>query len=166
MYDFFFFCACVCVCGGSRQELERLFKGMPAVFTGMLSGEELSRAYASADVFVMPSESETLGQVVLESMSSAVPVVAARAGGIPDIIPADEEGRTGFLFSPGDLDDCLAKVKRLLSEPDLREAMGHAAREDTEKYDWRAASKKIRNEHYSTAVSYWRRSRGPSASRS
>ncbi|XP_078174533.1 sulfoquinovosyl transferase SQD2-like [Carex rostrata] len=152
--------------GPYRQELEKLFKGMPAVFTGMLSGEELSRAYASADMFVMPSESETLGQVVLESMSSAVPVVAARAGGIPDIIPADEEGRTGFLFSPGDLDDCLAKVKRLLSEPDLREAMGHAAREDTEKYDWRAASKKIRNEHYSTAVSYWRRSRGPSAARS
>ncbi|KAF3329064.1 Sulfoquinovosyl transferase SQD2 [Carex littledalei] len=152
--------------GPYRQELEKLFKGMPAVFTGMLSGEELSRAYASADVFVMPSESETLGQVVLESMSSAVPVVAARAGGVPDIIPADEEGRTGFLFSPGDLDDCLAKVKRLLSEPDLREAMGHAAREDTEKYDWRAASKKIRNEHYSTAVSYWRRSMGPSAARS
>ncbi|KAJ4761378.1 D-inositol 3-phosphate glycosyltransferase [Rhynchospora pubera] len=152
--------------GPYRPELEKLFKGMPAVFTGMLSGEELSRAYASADMFVMPSESETLGQVVLESMSSAVPVVAARAGGVPDIIPADQEGRTGFLFVPGDLSDCLSKVERLLADPDLREAMGRAAREDTEKYDWRAASKKIRNEHYSTAVTYWRRSRGPSAARS
>jgi sulfoquinovosyltransferase len=160
-------CVCVCVLGlGSRPELEKLFKGTPSVFTGMLLGEDLSRAYASADVFVMPSESETLGQVVLESMSSAVPVVAARAGGVPDIIPADQEGRTGFLFAPGDLDDCLAKVERLLADPDLREAVGHAAREDTEKYDWRAASKKIRNEHYSTAVSYWRRSRGPSTTRS
>lgn len=57
-----------------------MFSGMPAVFTGMLQGEELSQAYASGDVFVMPSESETLGLVVLEAMSSGVPVVGARAG--------------------------------------------------------------------------------------
>ena len=75
---------------------------MPAVFTGTLQGEELSQAYASGDVFVMPSESETLGFVVLEAMSSGVPVVAARAGGIPDIIPEDQEGKTSFLYTPGD----------------------------------------------------------------
>lgn len=63
---------------------------MPAVFTGMLQGDELSQAYASGDVFVMPSESETLGLVVLEAMASGLPVVAARAGGIPDIIPEDQ----------------------------------------------------------------------------
>ena len=74
-----------------RAELEELFSGMPAVFTGMLGGEELSQAYASGDVFVMPSESETLGLVVLEAMSSGIPVVGARAGGIPDIIPEDQE---------------------------------------------------------------------------
>ncbi|KAL5679899.1 hypothetical protein ACJX0J_006284, partial [Zea mays] len=77
--------------GPYRSELEKMFTGMPAVFTGMLQGEELSQAYASGDVFAMPSESETLGQVVLESMASGVPVVAARAGGIPDIIPKDKE---------------------------------------------------------------------------
>ncbi|KAH0849645.1 LOW QUALITY PROTEIN: hypothetical protein HID58_096206, partial [Brassica napus] len=58
-----------------------VFTGMPAVFTGMLQGEELSQAYASGDVFVMPSESETLGLVVSEAMASGLPVVAARAGG-------------------------------------------------------------------------------------
>ncbi|CAL5335957.1 unnamed protein product [Camellia sinensis] len=46
------------------QGLEKLFSGMPAVFTGMLGGEELSQAYASGDVFVMPSESETLGHIM------------------------------------------------------------------------------------------------------
>ncbi|KAJ1411302.1 Glycosyl transferase, family 1 [Sesbania bispinosa] len=47
----------------------------------------------SGDVFVMPSESETLGLVVLEAMSSGIPVVGARAGGIPDIIPEDQDGK-------------------------------------------------------------------------
>jgi sulfoquinovosyltransferase len=137
-----------------------MFTGMPAVFTGMLQGDELAQAYASGDVFVMPSESETLGQVVLESMASGVPVVAARAGGIPDMIPKDKEGKTNFLFTPGDLDECMRKIEQLLVSKDLREAIGKAAREEMEKCDWRAASKKIRNEHYSTAMWYWRKKMG------
>ena len=62
---------------------------------GFLRGEELAAAYACADVFVMPSRTETLGLVVLEAMSSGVPVVGARAGGIPEMI---EDGVSGFLF--------------------------------------------------------------------
>ncbi|XP_028123389.1 sulfoquinovosyl transferase SQD2-like [Camellia sinensis] len=50
--------------GPYREDLEKLFSGMPAAFTGMLGGEELSQAYASRDVFVMPSESETLGHIM------------------------------------------------------------------------------------------------------
>lgn len=130
---------------------------MPAVFTGMLQGEELSQAYASGDVFVMPSESETLGQVVLESMSSGTPVVAARAGGIPDIIPEDHEGKTSFLFTPGDLDDCVHKVQQLLSRNDFREAMAKAAREEMEKHDWGAATRVIRNENYNAAIWFWKK---------
>jgi sulfoquinovosyltransferase len=133
-----------------------MFTGMPAVFTGMLGGEELSQAYASGDVFVMPSESETLGLVVLEAMSSGIPVVGARAGGIPDIIPPELDGKTGFLFNPGDLDDCLSKLEPLLDNQELRETIGRAARQDTEKYDWKAATKKIRNEQYSAAIWFWR----------
>lgn len=105
---------------------------MPAVFTGMLQGEELSQAYASGDLFVMPSESETFSQVLLESMSSGTAVVAACAGGI-----------TSFLFTPGDLDDCVRKVQQLLSHDDLREAMAKAARGETEEHDWRAATRAI-----------------------
>jgi sulfoquinovosyltransferase len=52
----------------------------------MMKGEALSQAYASADIFIMPSESETLGFVVLEAMASGVPVVAVAAGGLTDII--------------------------------------------------------------------------------
>ncbi|CAN6471386.1 unnamed protein product [Victoria cruziana] len=145
--------------GPYRLELEKMFSGMPAVFTGMLQGEELSQAYASGDVFLMPSESETLGLVVLEAMSSGVPVVAARAGGIPDIIPEDQDGKIGYLFTPGDLEDCVKKVQTLLSNEELRTAMGRAAREEMEKYDWRAATKKIRNEQYNAAIWFWRKKR-------
>ncbi|KAJ6804295.1 sulfoquinovosyl transferase SQD2-like [Iris pallida] len=145
--------------GPYRSDLEKLFSGMPAVFTGMLQGEELSQAYASGDIFAMPSESETLGQVVLEAMSSKLPVVAARAGGVPDIIPEDQEGKTSFLFTPGDLDDCVSKIEHLLSDKEFRESMAKAAREEMEKYDWKAATRKIRNEQYNAAIWYWRKKR-------
>ncbi|KAG8647735.1 hypothetical protein MANES_09G103000v8 [Manihot esculenta] len=140
-----------------REELEKMFTGMPAVFTGMLGGEELSQAYASGDVFIMPSESETLGLVVLEAMASGIPVVGARAGGIPDIIPPEQEGKTGFLFNPGDVDDCLRKLEPLLNNGELRETIGKAAREEMEKYDWRAATRIIRNEQYNAAIWFWRK---------
>ena len=93
-------------------------------FTGMLQGEELSQAYASGDIFITPSESETLGFVVLEAMASGVPVVCARAGGIPDIV--SQEGETGFLYTPGDLEDCVGKLTVLLESQELRERIGHA----------------------------------------
>lgn len=136
-----------------------MFSGMPAVFTGMLQGEELSQAYASGDVFMMPSESETLGLVVLEAMSSGLPVVAARAGGVPDIIPPEQDGKTSFLFNPGDLDDCLSKLEPLLQNCELRETIGKAARKEMEQYDWRAATRKIRNEQYNAAIWFWRKKR-------
>ncbi|PWA54820.1 GDP-mannose-dependent alpha-mannosyltransferase [Artemisia annua] len=145
--------------GPYRGDLEKLFEGMPAVFTGMLQGEELSQAYASGDVFLMPSESETLGQVVLEAMSSGLPVVAARAGGVPDIIPPEQEGKTGYLFTPGDLDDCLNKLVPLLDDKGLREKIGQSARAEMEKYDWRAATRVIRNQQYNAAIWFWRRKR-------
>ncbi|CAM0905129.1 unnamed protein product [Alopecurus aequalis] len=145
--------------GPFRPELEEMFSGMPAVFTGTLQGEELSQAYASGDVFVMPSESETLGFVVLEAMSSGVPVVAARAGGIPDIIPEDQEGKTSFLYTPGDVDDCVGKIECLLSSEELRVIMGKAARLEMEKFGWKAATRKIRNEQYSAAIWFWRKKR-------
>ena len=61
---------------------------------GMLKGDDLSAAYASADVFMMPSETETLGFVAMEAMSSGLPVVAVAAGGLVDIMK-DCEGVTG-----------------------------------------------------------------------
>lgn len=136
--------------GPFRPILEEELAGTKTVFTGILQGEELSRAFASADVFVMPSESETLGFVVLESMASGVPVVGARAGGIPDIIGHNENG---YLFSPGSLDECESQLRGLLENQEHRDAMGNAAREEATKWSWRASAAATRNLGYGRAIS-------------
>lgn len=79
--------------GPDSDALKAHFAGTKTVLTGVMTGEALSQAFASADVFVMPSDSETLGFVVLESMASGVPVVGADAGGIPDLIDDGQVGR-------------------------------------------------------------------------
>ena len=80
--------------GPDSDALKEHFKGTKTVLTGVMTGEALSQAFASADVFVMPSDTETLGFVVLESMASGVPVVGANAGGIPDLI---DDGKVCFV---------------------------------------------------------------------
>lgn len=87
--------------GPYKEDLEQIFKGTKTVFTGQLQGEPLWQAFASADMFVMPSDSETLGFVVLEAMASGIPVVGVRAGGVPDLI---KEGENGYLVETGDMD--------------------------------------------------------------
>lgn len=99
--------------GPSEDMLKSHFAGTKTKFMGMMQGERLSQAFASADLFVMPSDSETLGFVVIESMASGVPVVGANAGGIPSII---KDGKTGLLVTPRDPDEFTAKVKSLLDD--------------------------------------------------
>jgi sulfoquinovosyltransferase len=140
----------LCVVGGGPQEeeLHQYFKGTKTVFTGQLSGDDLSSAFASGDTFIMPSDSETLGFVVLESMASGVPVVGCKAGGIPAII--DDE-KTSFLVEPGDTD---GYVKRLtqLQDPEFRTRMGKAARAEAERWGWEAATSVLRNVQYEKAL--------------
>ena len=139
---------CIVGKGPQEDELQEHFKGTKTVFTGQLSGDELSSAFASADVFVMPSDSETLGFVVLESMASGVPVVGARAGGIPDLI--DNE-KTGFLVEPGDTDGFVARLKQL-QDAKYRTKMGKASRAEAERWGWEAATSVLRNIQYERAM--------------
>lgn len=136
--------------GPYRQVLQEELSSSNTVFTGILHGEELSQAFASADIFIMPSESETLGFVVLESMASGVPVIGARAGGIPDII---DDATNGFLFSPGSYDECAARIEELLADEQLRQSLGAAAREEAQRWSWRASAAATRNVGYGRAIS-------------
>lgn len=139
---------CIVGKGPQENELKEWFAGTNTVFTGQISGDTLSEAFASADVFVMPSDSETLGFVVLESMASGVPVVGANAGGIPDII---DDGKTGFLVEPGDIDGFVERLKQL-RDVKFRKYMGKAARTEAERWGWEAATSVLRNVQYEKAM--------------
>ncbi|SDS27204.1 glycosyltransferase family 4 protein [Corynebacterium timonense] len=137
---------------GEGPQYEQLRERMDRdwiTFTGYLSGETLAAAFASGDVFLFPSTTETLGFVALESFASGVPVVGARAGGVPFVI---EDGTTGFLVDPQLPDSAWAeRVVTLLREPDTRERMAAAARQEAQRWSWRASTEKL-VEVYEAAV--------------
>ncbi len=104
--------------GGQEKWLRKSLR--KAEFAGVLRGEALAQAYASMDVLIFPSETDTFGLVVLEAMASGVPVCLGRDSGRRIGV---EDGVTGFVS-----EDYAAGVRRLMDEPNLRMQMGHAAR--------------------------------------
>jgi len=134
--------------GPQQEELEKYFEGTKTVFLGQRSGDELSQAFASADAFIMPSDSETLGFVVLESMASGVPVVAANAGGIPSIITNEKDG---FLVEPYYIDGYVKRLQQL-EDAKFCEGMGKIARAEAERWGWEAATSVLRNVQYEKAL--------------
>lgn len=144
--------------GPAEEHLRSVFAGTPTVFTGYLAGDDLAAAYASADVFAFPSDTETLGFVAMEAMACGVPVVGARAGGIPDVI---DDGVNGFLFTPGDSADLTEKLRLLLHDDELRAQFGQRARLEMQQWGWREATTGL-VEHYEQAITVRRRFDPPS----
>jgi len=147
--------------GPGEADLKRLLENTPAVFTGFLRGEELAAAYASADVFAFPSDTETLGFVAMESMASGTPVVGARAGGLPAVIDHEE---TGLLFDPDSEEDFARQLDRLIDSPDLQREWGENGRRTMEKFNWRASTEKL-IDYYDRACHVWRHTSGNPAKR-
>jgi glycosyltransferase involved in cell wall biosynthesis len=115
---------------------------------GPLYGEDLARAYAAADIFVLPSPTETLGLVVLEAMASGLPVVAMRAGGVPDLV---DDGVTGLLGPPEDVGALTAALDKLAHDAVLRGRMGAAGRARAEGWSWSRTTAGLRR-HYQRLV--------------
>jgi glycosyltransferase involved in cell wall biosynthesis len=115
--------------GPYRQEMEASLSGYPAVFTGYLEGEQLQRGYASADLFVFPSATDTFGNVVLEAQASGLPVVVSDEGGPRELMV---EGETGVVFRAGNTDDLTAAITYMISDPQRMGAMGRNARRFTQ----------------------------------
>ena len=104
-----------------------------AVFTGFQSGDDLGRAVAGMDVFFMPSVTETFGNVTTEAMAAGVPVVAARATGAMDLV---EDGVTGFLVPPRDVQAYADAIARLAADPALRASAGQAGHARVQGFEW------------------------------
>ena len=135
--------ACLAVVGDGphRPELERRFTGLNATFVGYLKGPQLAAAYASADAFVYASETETMGNVVLEAMACGCPVVAPRAGGIPGLV---DHGRTGLLYQPRCLLEAVAHTRRVLTDDVFRAGLVARARDRAETWNWSNAADHVR----------------------
>ena len=110
------------------------------VFTGRLEGDELATAYASADLFLFPSDTETFGNVVLEAMASGLAAVCADATGSRDLVTP---GVTGYLAAPGDSAAFTEATAALLVDPTLRDEFAAAALVQARAYDWEAVLARV-----------------------
>jgi len=104
-----------------------------AHFTGPLEGAELSRWYASADVFVFPSIAETFGNVVLEAFASGLPVVGVDAGSVRELVIPHSNGRLAPVDSPATFAD---HVHSLLQRPAELARLASGARATAAQYRW------------------------------
>jgi glycosyltransferase involved in cell wall biosynthesis len=128
--------------GPQRESLASYFAGTATYFAGYMQGLELASAFASADAFIFPSRTETLGLVLLEAMAAGCPVVAAASGGITDIVT---DGVNGYLFDPQDPQGAIAATQKLLGAQAEREQLRQNARQEAERWGWPAATQQLVN---------------------
>ncbi len=121
---------------GDGPARERFAAQVPdAIFTGFLDGLGLARAYASVDMLLNPSTTETFGNINLEAMASGIPVVAARASGNECLVT---DGATGALVTPGDVAGYADALQLYCTDPLLRAAHGKAGLAAAQAFDWDA----------------------------
>ena len=125
--------------GGPEQERVRERVGANATFLGWLEGAELARAYASADVFVFPSSTDTFGQVILEAQASGLPVLAVAAGG-PLTLVQDRVSGLLRAADPAQLADGLVE---LAASPLLRERLAKAGLNAARERTWAGALERL-----------------------
>ena len=104
-----------------------------AVFTGYLAGEELAAAYASADIFVFPSTTDTFGNVIIEAQASGLPVIVSDVGGPQELV---DDGVTGMVTKARDAAGVAQAIRMLATDPARRSAMGRKARESVLNRSW------------------------------
>jgi glycosyltransferase involved in cell wall biosynthesis/predicted metal-dependent phosphoesterase TrpH len=125
--------------GGPEQGRLRERIGEHATFLGWLHGQELARAYASADVLLFPSSTDTFGQVILEAQASGLPVVAVAAGGPLSLIDDEVSG----LLCPPDAAALAGAVLRLAGSGGLRERLARAGLAAVRKRTWEQALERL-----------------------
>ncbi len=119
--------------GPEREKMEKESAQDRTIFTGKLVDEALSEVYASADIFVFPSLTDTFGNVVLEAMASGIPVIAADEGGPKNIV---QEGKNGFLIEPKNEKKFNEKIDLLIDNPALYNEMKENALTYARELNW------------------------------
>ncbi len=135
----------VIVGSGNRVDSVRQTAALEGVtdyvhFRGFVTAERLAREYVESDIFVLPAvvdargDTEGLGVVLLEALAYERPVVASRAGGIPDIVI---DGVTGWLSDPGDSEVLAQRILDVASDPDeARRVAARGKREAEKRFSW------------------------------
>jgi len=120
---------------------EALAKSLPdAFFTGYLSGTELATAYASADIFVFPSTTDTFGNVILEAQASGLPVVVSDSGGPKELV---SHNANGLITRSHNVEDFTSAIRTLVTDRALRERMANSARDSVIDRSWPRAFAKF-----------------------
>ena len=109
-------------------------------FSGFIQGQPLADLYASSDLFVFPSTTETFGNVILEAFASGLPVVGVKKGGVADLVV---DGQNGFLAQPNNPADFAEKIKTILNQPDLRKHLSEGALQTAASYNWLTINRKF-----------------------
>ncbi|NOT32495.1 MAG: glycosyltransferase family 4 protein, partial [Planctomycetes bacterium] len=107
-------------------------------FTGFVSGEELARTYAAADVYVLSSSSEPFGISALEALSLGVPTIVPHAAGVTEVV------RSVLRFEPGDAGELADKIVSLLERPALRRQLSAAGLREVKKLRWERPARALR----------------------
>jgi|GEM_PF-2599566 len=121
----------VLVAGDEEPQERALGQGSLRVFGRIVQPALLTQIYAAADLLVLPSRVEALGQVAMEAIACGTPVIGAEIGGIPDVVIP---GRTGWLFPAGDVDRLHALLAELVSAPERIRALAANCRAHAEEF--------------------------------
>ena len=126
---------------GQGPYFDSLSEQLPeACFTGYLTGKELARAYASADIFVFPSTTDTFGNVILEAQAAGLPVIVSDEGGPAELVT---DGVNGLITKARDAEDFAQAVRQLVQDAELRTRMSAAARAAVAGRSWPGAFRKF-----------------------
>lgn len=143
---------------GDGPKLKTLRQIAPenVIFTGYKTGRELSKVYASADVFAFSSVTETYGNVIIEAMSSGLPVVAIMAGGIMENLI---DGYNGIACNRNDINAFAEKLEKMIINPKFRNSLANNARKHALEQTWDEVFesllityKRVLNKDYTSSV--------------
>jgi glycosyltransferase involved in cell wall biosynthesis len=128
--------------GPMRDEIASALKPLlPHIhFFGRVSHDEVPAILANSDIYVTTSEKENRALTIIEALASGLPILAPRAGGIPQDI---RDNWNGFLYEPQNIKEFTSKLKILIDNPILREEMGAKGRSYIEKYSWDTTVKNL-----------------------